>query len=108
LESDTIESPEDSELDPSVIPNSEVEKRRVFEEENRRGQIDKKMREQGKAKEEYSTAETHADPVLMLLRDLNDDIENLSDEVGRVQAQLKRLETKVDELLESKSEQNDF
>jgi peptidoglycan hydrolase CwlO-like protein len=108
LESDTIESPEDSELDPSVIPNSEVEKRRVFEEENRRRQIDKKMREQGKVKEEYSTAETHADPVLMLLRDLNDDIENLSDEVGRVQAQLKRLETKVDELLESKSEQNDF
>jgi chaperonin cofactor prefoldin len=108
LESDTIESPEDSELDPSVIPNSEVEKRRVFEEENRRKQIDKKMREQGKAKEEYSTPDTHADPVLMLLRDLNDDIENLSDEVGRVQAQLKRLETKVDELLESKSEQSDF
>ncbi len=26
----------------------------------------------------------------------------------RVQVQLKRLETKVDELLESKSEQNDF
>jgi hypothetical protein len=72
LESDTIGSPEDSELDPSVIPNSEVEKRRVFEEENRRRQIDKKMREQGKAKEEYSTAETHADPVLMLLRDLNE------------------------------------
>jgi hypothetical protein len=44
----------------------------------------------------------------MLLRDLNDDIGNLSDEVVRVQAQLKRLETKVDELLESKSEQNDF
>jgi chaperonin cofactor prefoldin len=108
LESDTIESPEDSELNPSVIPNSEVEKRRVFEDENRRRQIDKKIREQGKAKEEYSTAETHADPVLMLLRDLNDDIENLSDEVGRVQAQLKRLETKVDELLKSKSEQNDF
>jgi chaperonin cofactor prefoldin len=108
LESDTIESPEDSELDPSVIPNSEVEKRRVFEEENRRKQIDKKMREQGKAKEEYSTPDTHADPVLMLLRDLNDDIENLSDEVGRVQTQLKRLETKVDELLESKSEQSDF
>jgi chaperonin cofactor prefoldin len=108
LESDTIESPEDSELDPSVILNSEVEKRRVFEEENRRKQIDKKMREQGKAKEEYSTPDTHADPVLMLLRDLNDDIENLSDEVGRVQAQLKRLETKVDELLKSKSEQNDF
>ena len=108
MESDTIESPEDSELNPSVIPNSEVEKRRVFEDENRRRQIDKKIREQGKAKEEYSTAETHADPVLMLLRDLNDDIENLSDEVGRVQAQLKRLETKVDELLKSKSEQNDF
>jgi septal ring factor EnvC (AmiA/AmiB activator) len=108
LESDTIESPEDSELNPSVIPNSEVEKRRVFEDENRRRQIDKKIREQGKAKKEYSTAETHADPVLMLLRDLNDDIENLSDEVGRVQAQLKRLETKVDELLKSKSEQNDF
>lgn len=108
MESDTIESPEDSELDPSVIPNSEVEKRRVFEEENRRKQIDKKMREQGKAKEEYSTPDTHADPVLMLLRDLNDDIENLSDEVGRVQTQLKRLETKVDELLESKSEQSDF
>ena len=108
MESDTIESPEDSELNPSVIPNSEVEKRIVFEDENRRRQIDKKIREQGKAKEEYSTAETHADPVLMLLRDLNDDIENLSDEVGRVQAQLKRLETKVDELLKSKSEQNDF
>jgi hypothetical protein len=108
LESDTKESPEDSELDPSAIPGSKVEKRRVFEEENRRKQIDKKMREQGKAKEEYFTADTHADPVLMLLRDLNDDIENLSDEVGRVQAQLKRLETKVDEILESKSEQNDF
>jgi chaperonin cofactor prefoldin len=108
LDSDAIESPEDSELDTSVIPNTEVEKRSVFEEENRRKQIDKKMREQGKAKEEYSTADTHADPVLMLLRDLNDDIENLSDEVGRVQAQLKRLETKVDEILESKSEQNDF
>jgi hypothetical protein len=44
----------------------------------------------------------------MLLRDLNDDIGNLSDEVVRVQEQLKRLETKVDELLESKSEQNDI
>ena len=108
MESDTIESPEDSELDPSAIPGSEVEKRRVIEAENRRKQIDKKMREQGKAKEEYSTADTHADPVLMLLRDLNDDIGNLSDEVVRVQEQLKRLETKVDELLESKSEQNDF
>jgi hypothetical protein len=52
LESDTIESPEDSELDSSAIPGSEVEKRRVFEEDNRRKQIDKKMREQGKAKEE--------------------------------------------------------
>jgi hypothetical protein len=41
--------------------------------------------------------------VLIILRDLDDDIGNLSDEVGRVQAQLKRLETKVDELLESKS-----
>jgi hypothetical protein len=39
---------------------------------------------------------------------LDDDIGNLSDEFGRVQAQLKRLETKVDKLLESKSEQNDI
>ena len=88
MESGTIESPEDSELDPSAISGSEVEKRRVFEEENRKKQIDKKMREQGKAKEEYSTADTHADPVLILLRDLNDDIGNLSDEVVRVQAAL--------------------
>jgi hypothetical protein len=43
----------------------------------------------------------------MLLRDL-DDIGNLSDEVGRVQAQLKKLEAKVDKLLESKSERNDI
>jgi ubiquinone biosynthesis protein UbiJ len=73
-----------------------------------RRQIDKKMREQGRAKEEYSADESHADPVLILLRDLDDDIGNLSDEFERVQAQLKRLETKVDKLLESKSEQNDI
>ena len=100
-------SGEDPGFDPSAISESDVEKRRILEE-NMRRQIDKKMREQGKAKEEYSTPDTHADPVLMLLRDLNDDIGNLSDEVVRVQAQLKRLETKVDELLQSKSEQNDF
>jgi hypothetical protein len=100
-------SGEDPGFDPSAISESDVEKRRILEE-NMRRQIDKKMREQGKAKEEYSTPDTHADPVLMLLRDLNDDIGNLSDEVVRVQEQLKRLETKVDELLKSKSEQNDF
>jgi hypothetical protein len=42
----------------------------------------KKMREQGKAREEYSTADTHADPILILLRDLDDDIGNLSEEIG--------------------------
>lgn len=65
------------------------------------------MREQGKAKEEYSADDVHADPFLNLLRDLDDDIGNLSGEVGRVQSQLKSLETKFDKLLESKSEQKD-
>jgi hypothetical protein len=100
-------SGEDPGFDPSAISESDVEKRRILEE-NMRRQIDKKMREQGKAKEEFSSADSHADPILTLLRDLDDDIGNLSDEFGRVQAQLKRLETKVDKLLESKSEQNDI
>jgi hypothetical protein len=100
-------SGEDPGFDPSAISESDVEKRRILEE-NMRRQIDKKMREQGKAKEEFPSADSHADPILTLLRDLDDDVGNLSDEVGRVQAQLKRLETKVDKLLESKSEQNDF
>jgi septal ring factor EnvC (AmiA/AmiB activator) len=56
------------------------------------------MLEQGKAKEEFSTANSHADPVLILLRDLNDDIGNLSEEVGRIQAQLARIESTVDKL----------
>jgi hypothetical protein len=100
-------SGEDPGFDPSEISESDVEKRRILEE-NMRRQIDKKLREQGKAKEEYSTDDVHADPVLILLRDLDDDVGNLSDEVGRVQAQLKKLENKVDKLLESKSEQNDI
>jgi archaellum component FlaC len=100
-------SGEDPGFDPSAISESDVEKRRILEE-NMRRQIDKKMREQGKAKEEFSSADSYADPILTLLRDLDDDIGNLSDEFGRVQAQLKRLETKVDKLLESKSEQNDI
>ena len=99
-------SGEDPGFDPSAISEGEVEKRRILEE-NMRRQIDKKMREQGKAKEEYSADEIHADPVLILLRDLDDDIGNLSDEVGRIQSQLKSLETKFDKLLESKSEQKD-
>jgi hypothetical protein len=100
-------SNEDRRHDPSIISDSDIEKRRILEEENKRRQIDKKMREQGKAKEEFSTTDSHADPVLILLRDLDDDIGNLSEEIGRIQAQLKRLESKVDKLLESKSEQND-
>jgi hypothetical protein len=108
LELGTKESTEESRFDPSAKYDSDVEKGRILEEENRRRRIDKKMREQGQAKEEFSSADSHADPVLMLLRDLDDDIGNLSDEVGRVQAQLKKLETKVDKLLESKSERNDI
>jgi hypothetical protein len=108
LELGTKGSTEESGFDPSATYDSDVEKSRILEEENRRRLIDKKMREQGQVKEEFSTADSHADPVLMLLRDLDDDIGNLSDEVGRVQAQLKKLETKVDKLLESKSERNDI
>jgi hypothetical protein len=48
----------------------------------REDRLIKKMREQGKAKEEYSADEIHADPVLILLRDLDDDIGNLSEEIG--------------------------
>lgn len=68
---------EDRRLGPSTISDSEVEKHRILEEEDKRRQIDKKMREQGKAKEEFSTVDSHADPVLILLRDLDDDIGNL-------------------------------
>jgi DNA anti-recombination protein RmuC len=64
------------------------------------------MREQGKAKEEFSTADSYADPVLILLRDLDDDIGNLDKEVGKIQVQLARIESTVDKLLESKSGQN--
>jgi hypothetical protein len=42
------------------------------------------MREQGKAKEEFSTADSYADPILILLRDLDDDIGNLDEEVGKI------------------------
>jgi hypothetical protein len=99
---------EDRRLGLSTISDSEVEKHRILEEEDKRRQIDKKMREQGKAKEEYSVADTHADPILILLRDLDYDIGNLSEEIGRVQAQLTRLESTVDKLLESKSGQNRY
>ena len=45
--------------------------------------------------------QVYIDPVELSISftDLNDDIGNLSDEVVRVQAQLKRLETKVDETI---------
>jgi hypothetical protein len=99
-------SGEDPGFDPSAISESDVEKRRILEE-NMRRQIDKKMHEQGKAKEEYSTDDVHADPVIILLRDLDDDIGNLNEEVGRVQAQFTRLESKVDKLLEYISKQKD-
>jgi hypothetical protein len=94
---------EDRRLRPSTISDSDVEKHRILEEGDKRRQIDKKMREQGKAKEEFSTADSHADPVLILLRDLDDDIGNLGEEVGKIQAQLARIESTVDKLLESKS-----
>ena len=68
---------EDRRLGPSTISDSEVEKHGILEEEDKRRQTDKKMREQGKAKEEFSTADSYADPVLILLRDLDDDIGNL-------------------------------
>jgi chaperonin cofactor prefoldin len=105
LELGTEVSSEGWRLGFTTISERDVEKRRILEKEDKRRQIDKKIREQGKAKEEFSTADSHADPVLILLRDLDDDIGNLSEEVGRVQAQLERLESKIDELLESKSEQ---
>jgi hypothetical protein len=97
---------EDQRLGPSTISDSEVEKHRILEEEDKRRQIDKKMREQGKAKEEFSTVDSYADPVLILLRDLDDDIGNLGEEVGKIQVQLARIESTVDKLLESKSGQN--
>jgi hypothetical protein len=75
---------EDRRLGPSTISDSEVEKHRILEEEDKRRQTDKKMREQGKAKEEFSTADSYADPVLILLRDLDDDIGNLDEEVGKI------------------------
>jgi archaellum component FlaC len=105
LESGTKVSPEDWRLGPSTISESDVEKRKILEEEDKRRQIDKIMREQGKAKKEFSTDDSHADPVLILLRDLDDDIGNLSEEVGSIKAQLARIESTVDKLLESKSEQ---
>jgi hypothetical protein len=104
MESDIKGSIEDSGFYPSTKSDIGIENRKISEEEKTRRQIDKKMREQGKAREEYSTADTHADPILILLHDLDDDIGNLSEEIGRVQAQLIRLESKVDNLLDSKSE----
>jgi chromosome segregation ATPase len=103
MESDTKGSIKDARFYPSTKSDNGIENRKISEEKMRR-QIDKKMREQGKAREEYSTADTHADPILILLRDLDDDIGNLSEEIGRVQAQLTRLESKVDKVLDSKSE----
>jgi hypothetical protein len=93
---------EDPGFDPSAISDSDVEKRRILEEENMRKQLDRRMREQGKAKEEYVTTDVNADPILILLRDLDDDIGNLSEEMRRIQVLLARLESKVDRLLESK------
>ena len=97
---------EDRRLGPSTISDSEVEKHGILEEEDKKRQTDKKMHEQGKAKEEFSTADSYADPVLILLRDLDDDIGNLGEEVGKIQVQLARIESTVDKLLESKSGQN--
>jgi hypothetical protein len=82
MESDTKGSIKDARFYPSTKPDNGIENRKISDEEKMRRQIDKKMREQGKAREEYSTADTHADPILILLRDLDDDIGNLSEEIG--------------------------
>lgn len=104
MESDTKGSIKDARFYPSTKSDNGIENRKISDEEKMRRQIDKKMREQGKAREEYSTADTHADPILILLRDLDDDIGNLSEEIGEFKLQLTRLESKVDKVLDSKSE----
>jgi chromosome segregation ATPase len=104
MESGTNGSIEDAGFYHSTKSDNGMENRKISEEEKMRRQIDKRMREQGKAREEYSTFDTHADPILILLRDLDDDSGNLSEEIGRIQAQLTRLESKVDNLLDTKSE----
>ena len=82
MESDTKGSINDARFYPSTKSDNGIENRKISDGEKTRRQIDKKMREQGKAREEYSTADTHADPILILLRDLDDDIGNLSEEIG--------------------------
>jgi hypothetical protein len=82
MESDTKGSIKDARFYPSTKSDNGIENRKISDEEKMRRQIDKKMREQGKAREEYSTADTHADPILILLRDLDDDIGNSSEEIG--------------------------
>jgi hypothetical protein len=82
MESDTKGSIKDARFYPSTKSDNGIENRKISDEEKMRRQIDKKIREQGKAREEYSTADTHADPILILLRDLDDDIGNLSEEIG--------------------------
>jgi hypothetical protein len=85
---------EDPGFDPAMISPSDIEKRRILEEESKSRQMDEKMCAEGEHRKE-NTAVVNTDPIPRRL-------DEIVGTITKLENQLYRIESKLDKLLASR------